>query len=600
MRGSSALFYKRLLSFNASRLSVVAVVALGLGLSACGKSVGAKPKPIRKFPVAEDPIPQENNENGARPNGDDTPQNIVRQDWFNLDPELDGIEGLGANRIYNEILVNGREKDLAPIIVAVIDSGVDINHEDLKNKIWTNPGETGLDAAGKDKASNGIDDDNNGYVDDIHGWNYIGGYDAEGKPVSIGPETLEKTRIYKKLQDKLDSGLALTEEEQALYDKTKKEVTEEKAAAVEELAVLNPALAEIEEAYPAVAALLGDKPVEALTRDEVAALESNDSTVNAAKDKIVAALDRTGFTSVARLMRFIELDNESVEYYYNPDFNPRAQIVGDNPDDFSDVGYGNNDVMGVDADHGTHVSGMIAAERGNGIGIDGVANSALIMSLRAVPNGDERDKDVALAIRYAADNGAQVINMSFGKQYSPNRAEVQEAIEYAEAKGLLLVHAAGNDGKNTTEILNDNFPTPNKIGDEGRVNSWVEVGAASSKKDANLPAVFSNFGNESVDIFAQGVRVESTIPGNQYAIFSGTSMASPAFAGAAALIWSMKPDLTAAEVKELLLENGRTYDGLMVNIPSETGPIGQTLFANLSITGKVANALSTMLALLEM
>lgn len=254
----------------------------------------------------------------------------------------------------------------------------------------------------------------------------------------------------------------------------------------------------------------------------------------------------------------------------------------------------------MDADHGTHVAGMIAAERGNGIGIKGVANSAQIMCLRAVPNGDERDKDVALAIRYAADNGAHIINMSFGKQYSPNRAQVQEAIEYAEAKGVLLVHAAGNDGKNTTTVINDNFPTPNRLAGEPRIAAWVEVGAASSQRGPNLPAIFSNYGKESVDIFAQGVRVESAIPGNQYAIFSGTSMASPAFAGAAALIWSMKPDLTALEVKELLLENGRTYDGLMVNTPSEGEPLPQSLFAELSITGKMADALKAMLALLEM
>lgn len=598
MRGSSTLFFKRLLSLNTSRSSAFAVMALGVGLSACGKSVDEKPQHTRsKFPIAEEPLPGQGG--GARPNTPEEVANVPRQDWFNLDPEKDNIEGLGADRIYNEILVDGREQDLAPIVVAVIDSGVDIHHEDLKNRIWKNEGETGLDANGKDKSSNGVDDDGNGYIDDIHGWNYIGGYDADGKPVHIGPETLEKTRIYKKLQDKLDSGLALNEEEKALYEKTKKEVTDERAAAEEELTVLKPALAEIEGAYPAIASLLNNKPVADVTRAEVAALQSQDANVVSARDVILAAFDRTGLVTVARINLFIGLNNEALEYYYNPDFNPRASIVGDNPDDFSDIAYGNNDVIGVDADHGTHVAGMIAAERGNGIGIKGVANSALIMCLRAVPNGDERDKDVARAIRYAADNGAQVINMSFGKQYSPNRAEVQEAIDYAEAKGLLLVHAAGNDSKNTTEILNDNFPTPNRIGGEPRVNSWVEVGAASSIKGANLPAVFSNFGKDSVDIFAQGVRVESTIPGNQYAIFSGTSMASPAFAGAAALIWSMKPDLTGAEVKDLLIESGRTYDGLMVNKPSSSGPIGQVLFAELSITGKIADAFKTMLALLE-
>lgn len=584
MRGSSKLF-------------VSCFFILGTGLSSCGKSVDVKPQHIRsKFPIAEEPVA---NTGGARPNGNEDPQVVPRQDWYNLDPEKDSIEGLGVDRVYNELLAEGREKDLAPIVVAVIDSGVDIHHEDLKNRIWKNEGETGLDANGKEKSSNGVDDDSNGYIDDIHGWNYIGGYDANGKPVHIGPERLEKTRLYKKLQDKLDSGLALTEDEQATYEKTKKEVSEERASAEEELAVLKPALAEIEEAYPTLAPLLNNKPVAELTRAEVAALESEDAAVLSARDVIVAAFDRTQLLNVARLNTFITLNTEALEYYYNVNFNPRATIVGDNPDDFSDVVYGNNDVIGVDADHGTHVAGMIAAERGNSLGIQGVSISAQIMCLRAVPNGDERDKDVALAIRYAADNGAHVINMSFGKQYSPNRSEVQDAIEYAEAKGLLLVHAAGNDSKNTTEVIDDNFPTPTKLGGEGRINSWVEVGAASSVKGISLPAVFSNFGKTSVDIFAQGVRVESTIPGNQYAIFSGTSMASPAFAGAAALVWSLAPDLNGAEVRELLLDNGRTYDGLMVNAPGTSGPLGNILFAELSITGKIADALAAMKALLE-
>ena len=522
----------------------------------------------------------------------------VGQDWFNLNPELDGVEGESVARTY-EVLAN---KKLAPRVVAVIDSGVDVNHEDLKGHIWANPGETGLDAKGHDKATNGIDDDGDGYVDDVNGWNFIGGYDADGKPINISDETLEKTRILRKLQKLLDSGVSLSDEDEKLYQKVKEQVATERAEATKELSQLETAYKDIETNYPTLAPFLKGVALDKLTRNDVVMVDSKDPAVVAAKDSVLNDFDNSGMADVARLQRFIKIDHDALDFNLNVAFDPRAQIVGDDPDDFSDVHYGNNDLLGPDADHGTHVAGMIAAERNNSLGIRGISETTMIMVLRVVPNGDERDKDVALAVRYAADHGANVINMSFGKEFSPNRKEVEDAFVYAQSKGVLMVHAAGNDAKDTTADTDSNFPTPLKInvlGNTKKLESWLEVGASSKMKGRKLPAAFSNYGEKSVDIFAPGYQVESTVPGNEYAVFSGTSMASPALAGAAALAWSVNPALTAQEVKNLLLKTGRTYPGLLVNQPTDTQIVKIVLFSKLSITGKIGDVLNAVQELLK-
>ena len=525
---------------------------------------------------------------------------VLGEDWFNLSPDEDSKEGESINRLYRELdrEFGDRAQKLTPITVAVIDSGVDITHEDLKNNLWVNSGETGLDTNGNDKASNGIDDDGDGYVDDVYGWNFIGGYDQNGKVLNIGAETLEKTRILRRLQKKIDSGSLLNEEENNLYKKFKTEIEADRKQAQEDLDAFNPALEDIVKNYSVIEPVL-NKSIDLLTRTDLVNLTSEDPNVINARNQIIAIFDGLGFPSVTKIKQFIEINNDALNFSLNVNFDPRAEIVKDNPDDFNDIHYGNNDVAGIENDHGTHVAGIIAAQRSNDIGIKGVASHARIMALRAIPNGDERDKDVALAIRYAADKGARIINMSFGKGYSPDRSKVQEAIEYAAQKGVLMIHAAGNEAKNLNLDLNHNFPTPLKIKNSEKIQSWIEVGASSANKGPTLPAVFSNYGKDTVDIFAPGVKIESCVPGNKYAVFSGTSMASPALAGVAALLWSIKPELTALEVKDLILKKGRSYEDLLVKKPSLSPPFRQVLFYELSITGKIADAFESYRELMK-
>jgi subtilisin family serine protease len=206
------------------------------------------------------------------------------------------------------------------------------------------------------------------------------------------------------------------------------------------------------------------------------------------------------------------------------------------------------------------------------------------MALRTVPSGDERDKDVANAIYYAVDNGASVINMSFGKSYSPDRQIVEKAIRYAEKKDVLIVHAAGNDAENKDVIMN--YPTRQFIRGNRETSNMVEVAASSRNLDDQLPAKFTNYGKSTVDLFAPGVAVYSTMPENQYKASSGTSMASPVVAGVAALLRSYFPELTAKDTREVLMQSVVPYEG-EVYLP---GTDEKVLFSDLTISGGIVNA----------
>ena len=394
-----------------------------------------------------------------------------------------------------------KSKKPKAVIVAVIDSGVDIEHEDLQGKIWTNE---------KEIPKNGIDDDKNGYIDDVHGWNFLG----NKKGQNLDAARLEKTRILSRLMlkyDGIDPSSIKKDAEYELYLKVKSEVAEGRAEF---------------EPYMEM-------------------LEQFD----------------------AETKKYIE---DQMSYNLNVDFNDRA-LIGDNPDDFSDIHYGNANVEGPDALHGTHVAGIIAAIRGNNKGGDGVADNVKIMSIRTVPNGDEFDKDIYLAIKYAVDNGASVINMSFGKAYSPHQEKVYEAFQYADSKGVLLIHAAGNDAKDID--IEPNYPTSMYSFQDVKLDHFLTIGASTKDKDT-LTASFSNFGKKGVDIFAPGFEIYNSVTENQYQNLQGTSMAAPMVAGVAAMLKSYFPSLSMSEIKSIILSSGTTYKGN---------------FQNLSATGKVVN-----------
>ena len=494
----------------------------------------------------------------------------VPDNWWEMDRTDDTFPGVSAAKA-NTYLAG---KKAEPVVVAVIDSGVDIEHEDLADVIWTNEDEI---------PGNGIDDDNNGYVDDIHGWNFIGG--ADGRNVNY--ENLEVVRLYNQLKAKYNNrnreGLSKKEREE--YDRYVA-YKEEIEAKQKELGPTAQQYGMIKEAVDNMLEEM-DKSADEVTAEDVASFESDDAGILMVKNVVASATASGG--SFAELYEQLEgaMDyfDSQLKYNYNPEFDAR-DIVGDDPTDMDERYYGNNDVEGPDAAHGTHVSGIIAGVRDNGVGVNGVGGSNVrIMSIRTVPNGDERDKDVANAIRYAVDNGAKVINMSFGKGQSPYKKEVDAAMKYAEKNDVLMVHAAGNDGKLLD--LTNNFPNDTYQGKKRTGKTWIEVGAASSDYGEGLAAPFSNYNKKYVDVFAPGAQIYSTIPDDAYAKFDGTSMAAPMVAGIAALLRSYFPDLKARQVKEIIEESALPVN-LDVNKP---GSEGETVnFSELSATGGLANA----------
>ena len=509
----------------------------------------------------------------------------VAKDWFLKDPVEDHVQGVSAEKTYSTLL-NG--KPSKPVLVAVIDSGIDIDHEDLKDVLWVNR---------KEIAGNGVDDDKNGYVDDIHGWNFIG-----GKNGNVNEDTYEVTREYARLRDKYDSvdekSLSKKEKEEleyfkkvkAKYDRDYKFNKEQYDQYKEQYQMYANAYLTINFCDSLLQRVTG-KPV---SKSSLSSVQAVNDTVTFAKETLTKILesiegdvmvgeflDELG-SYIGQLKEGYDHYRVAVEYGYNTDFNSRV-VVGDDPNNLYEKGYGNNDVEGPDPKHGTHVAGIIGANRSNNIGIDGIANNVQIMSVRAVPNGDERDKDVANAILYAVDNGAQIINMSFGKSFSPGKEAVDKAVKHAESKGVLIIHAAGNDHDDLD--LESNFPNKNFI-KGGQAKNWLEIGASSWGADENFVGDFSNYGKKSVDLFAPGVQIYSTTPDNTYEDLQGTSMACPATSGVAAVLFSYFPDLTATQVKDILRQSTRKFDGLKVTKPGTKDVVP---FSELSATGGLVN-----------
>ncbi|QBN19383.1 S8 family peptidase [Flavobacterium nackdongense] len=481
--------------------------------------------------------------------------------WSHLDIIKDTIPGMSVDKAYAELL---KDKKGKKVIVGIVDSGVDIEHEDLKSVVWTNK---------KEIPGNGIDDDKNGYIDDIHGWNFLG---------DITKENLEYERIiaHKNLVDE-----ATYLEAKALNDKKimsstngKKQLETMSSDATKADEVLTKHFGKTGYSIEEVNAI--DAKDEEISKSKMMMQRINSFGMTVPEFKIALQKELDGYNSV------INGDNLKTNY---------RKVVGDNPDDITDTKYGNNQVMGPDPKkenilHGTHVAGIVAQIRNNGLGGDGVATNVEILTVRAVPDGDEYDKDIALGIRYAVDNGAKVINGSFGKAFSPHKQWVYDAIKYAEKKDVLIVHAAGNDAKDID--LANNFPNDSDDKKTEFADNLITIGALNYEYGNKVVARFSNIGKLNVDVFAPGVKIYASTPNNTYKLLQGTSMASPNVAGVAALIRSYYPKLSAKQVKHILMDSGVAlpFDVIVGGKAADVRP-----FTNLSATGKMVNAYNALL-----
>jgi len=473
------------------------------------------------------------------------------QRWSHLDLQKDSIPGMSVDKAYAEIL---KGKKSTKVIVGVVDSGVDISHDDLKSVIWTNK---------KEIPNNGIDDDKNGYVDDVHGWNFLG---------ESNNENLELVRILKKGDDGSEAYKAAA----ADYEDQNKKMLKNK--------------------FQVDFIVAADKNIrEFLNKDnytveDLKGITSTDKKINQSKMVMFSIAQEAGDGFRNEINDYKEQVYDQLNYNLNKDFDGR-KVLGDNPEDITKKYYGNNVVYSgerKDSFHGTHVAGIIAQVRNNNIGGDGVADNVEIMPVRAVPNGDEYDKDIALAIRYAVDNGAKVINGSFGKDYSPHKEWVWDAIKYAESKDVLLVFAAGNDGKDID--VEPTFPADTKDKKTEIAKNVLTIGALDDQYGENMVAPFSNYGQRNVDIFAPGMKIYATVADNKFKYEQGTSMASPNAAGVAALIRSYYPSLKAAQVKQIIMQSGTAVPfDVVVGEKEERMPFSKTC-----VSGRIVNAYNAL------
>jgi len=485
--------------------------------------------------------------------------------WHLQDLKTDGVAGISENNALAQL----EGKPTKTVIVAILDSGIDTAHVDLKANLWVNEDEI---------PGNGIDDDNNGFIDDIHGWNFLGGPDG-----NVNGETLEITRLYRQYKKQIEEGeLKEGDKKWEEYQTIKPAFEEQLNEAVTEQGQMNNFLNYF------------------VYQDEVLSKyfkksdysENDVKTATSQRPEVKEALSfmtemYANNLTLKELSEYVNQLNETVKYHLNVNLYART-VVGDDPLDYNDSIYGNNDLMAEEADHGTHVAGIVGAIRDNGIGMDGISPDVKLMIVRLVPNGDERDKDVANAIKYAVRNGADVINMSFGKDYSPQSKWVAEAIAFAEKHQVILVHGAGNDAADIDEA--PNFPRQSFTTTNAENPFWIEVGAISPEPKKEMIAEFSNYGKGSLDIFAPGVDIYSTIPGNKYAKFDGTSMSAPVVAGVVAFIINYFPDYDRAQIKQLLIDTGLNYKKSKVYIPNDgEGKRKKTKLINISNSGKVIN-----------
>ena len=509
-------------------------------------------------------------------------QKSVPQSWHMMDRTKDGVYGVSADKAYK--FIKSKNLKSRTVLVAVIDSGIDTLQEDLKPVLWTNP---------KEIAGNGIDDDKNGYIDDVHGWNFIGGKDGR----NVKQDSYEAARVYHSLKskwgDKTIDVATLSEADKAEYAMFKKSENKiiggDGGLSALDLLFLKKMKTSLTSADSVMKIAIGK---DIFTGKELDAYKPQNSQETKAKTSFVEvmkrndALDQTNKDFLEGLIEYVNGEERKAEAKTTAPKDLRKEIVGDDETNINDRNYGNNDIMASTPMHGTHCAGIIGAVRGNGKGMDGIADNVRIMMLRAVPDGDEHDKDIANAIRYAVDNGAQIISMSFGKDFSPQKQWVDDAFRYAESKNVLLVHAAGNDAKNVDTA--DNFPNPIYVDGKGRAENVITVGASTGDaKKGGLTANFSNYGKKEVDVFSPGHQIYSTLPGgNVYGNLSGTSMACPLVAGIAALTLEYFPKLSAKQLKWVIEKSAQAPDE-QVNQPGTEEMVDLN---DISRTGGVVNA----------
>ena len=469
--------------------------------------------------------------------------------WHWKDLEKDGVHGVSLFKA-QQLLIDLKLKP-APIVIAILDGGIDTNHLQIKPLLWNNT---------KEIPGNHLDDDKNGYVDDLHGWNFLG--NAAGQNINKASD--EKSRIYHRYksefkQDNLDSATWDLKKKQTykIWQQAAAEIifTDEDADnlafikmarnAVVKMGVI--LIREIEDSNFTAEKLETYQPVGKLTADtKISYLRTLQALGIDKSNGHQSILDDLNEYISGKEQSAISMDNAPVDL--------RKNIIQDQYENFKDQYYGNNNITGPNAKHGTHVAGLAAGIVDTIVPNATFINPIRIMGVRVVPDGDEYDKDVALGIRYAVNNGAKIINMSFGKSFSPEQPWVDSAIRYAASKDVLIIHSAGNESYDLN--VKSVYPNPYSTVFKDKANNLITVGASSDPIIAeSILTDFSNYGNQIVDVLSPGNKIYSSLPNQNYGYLNGTSMSAPILSHIAALIRSYFPKLSAIEVKTILLQS---------------------------------------------
>lgn len=472
------------------------------------------------------------------------------QNWHWKDYTQDKVHGISLYQAYQKL--SSLSLKPSPVVVAVMDGGVDTNNIEIKSKLWLNK---------KEIPNNGIDDDHNGYIDDIYGWNFLGGKDGS----NINKASDEKSRVYHKYKhlyegQKIDiSQFNPTQKKQyEMWQQAALEIefSDEDAANLRYIGIATNALKklgntivkEMNDSSFTVEKLISFQP---LGRNTLDAKMTYLRTIN-----LLGIEKETPFYEIINeLNEYIEGKEKSSKAKITPPAPIRAEIIKDNYENLSDKFYGNNDITGPNSKHGTHVAGLVASIPDNAWNVNSLYPDLKIMGVRVVPDGDEYDKDIALGIYYAVDNGAKIINMSFGKSFSPEQIWVDNAIRYAAAKDVLIIHSAGNEYYDLDSKAV--YPNPYSSYLNDTAKNILTVAASSDEIINNtLLTDFSNYGPKIVDVLSPGNKIYSTLPGkNNHGYLQGTSMASPIVSHIAAMIRSYFPNLSAVEVKKIIMQS---------------------------------------------
>lgn len=485
-------------------------------------------------------------------------------DWFNCSFDKDGIYGAEVNKAYD--FLKDKKIKKRPV-VAIIGTGLDIEHEDLKDAIWKNP---------KEKKINGKDNDKNGYIDDIHGWNFLGGKDG-----TVMEKTMEEgDREFIRLFDKGYGKYFYDGENfyQMINDKKTKVPAPDNMN--EYRYYVNRVLSEsrIAGSYGGyqLSYLIRDYgkhfdrmmrakyPNQELTQKEFGICYDPKAAKRDSLSEVAFMIYIMGFTvsqtdswdvvhnaikSGDQITMAKEEYEKAMQQYGN---DGRKEIVGDNYLDLNDYKYGNNVLLTSDAFAGTMLGGIIAANRENDWGMNGIMDKAELMTLRVKANeGEPYLKDVVLAIRYAVDNHADIIMLPQQATLYPDNQKkwVDEALKYAESKGVLVVVPTREYSVDMAKM--EFYPNRWMTGEKELTNLMI---VASSDKNGN-PSMSSNYGAKEVDLFAPGTDVYSSYTGDTYQKASGAGLAAAATVGVAALIKAYYPELSGSQIRNLLIKS---------------------------------------------